>query len=119
MSTFPALKTGAIMQYPATATIRFFNQSLRFVDGAEQYYRDYRAPLHEWAIRLDLLDEVELKSLEQFFTDQQGQFGTFVFTDPKDNVTYPDCSLMIDDLAFSMDGERRGKTTVIVRENRN
>jgi hypothetical protein len=118
MATFPILKTGAIMQYPATATIRFFNRSLRFVDGAEQYYRDYRTPLHEWVIRLDLLDESELKGLEQFFTDQQGQFGSFTFTDPKDNVTYSDCSLVIDDLAFSMNGEKRGKTTVIVRENR-
>ena len=44
--------------------------------------------------------------------------GSFEFTDPKDNVHYPDCSLVIDDLAFSMDGERRGRTTVLIRENR-
>jgi hypothetical protein len=118
MADFPTLKTGAVMQYPATATVRFFNHSLRFVDGAEQYYRNYKTPLREWVIRLDLLDEAELKSIEQFFTDQQGRFGSFSFTDPKDNATYPDCSLMIDDLAISLNGERRGKTTVIIRENR-
>jgi hypothetical protein len=88
------------------------------VDGGEQFYRNYKAPLHEWIIRLDLLDEAEIKTLEQFFLDQQGQFESFSFTDPKDNVTYPDCSLVIDDLAISVQGERRGKTTVIVRENR-
>jgi hypothetical protein len=33
-------------------------------------------------------------------------------------VTYPDCSLMIGDLAYSLNGERRGKTIVMVRENR-
>jgi len=119
MAQFPALKSGAIMQYPATATIRFFNRSLRFVDGGEQYYRDYKAPIHEWIIRLNLLDEAEVKSLENLFIDQQGQFGSFEFTDPKDNVIYPDCSLVIDDLSFSMDGERRGRTTVLIRENRN
>jgi hypothetical protein len=118
MATFPTLKTGAVAQYPSTATIRFFNQSLRFVDGAEQYYRGYRAPLHEWVIRLKLLDESELQAIEQFFVEQQGQFGSFEFTDPKSNVTYPDCSFVIDDLALSLDGERRGKTTVLVRENR-
>jgi phage-related protein len=118
MATFPTLKTGAIMQYPATATIRYSNQLIQFVDGAEQRYRDYLAPLHEWVIRLDLLDEAEMKSLEEFFTEQQGQFGSFVFIDPKDNVTYPDCSLVIDDLNVALNGERRGKTAVIVRENR-
>ena len=118
MADFPALKTGAVMQYPATAKVRFFNHSLRFVDGGEQYYRNYKSPLHEWVIRLDLLDEGEVKALEQFFLDQQGQFENFSFTDPKDDVTYPDCSLMIDDLAISLNGERRGKTMVIIRENR-
>jgi len=118
MANFPTLKTGAILQYPATATVRFFNRSLRFVDGADQFYRDYRTPLHEWVIRLELLDEAELKSLEQFFTDQQGQFGSFSFTDPKNGATYSNCSLFIDDLVLSFDGERRGRTTVIIRENR-
>jgi hypothetical protein len=118
MAQFPVLKSGAVMQYPAKASIRFFNHSLRFVDGGEQYYRDYRGPLREWVIRLDLLDEAEMKAIEQFFLEQQGAFGSFSFTDPKDNVTYPDCSLMIDDLAYSMNGERRGKTVVMVRENR-
>src|SRR5258706_11512887 len=96
MAAFPTLKTGAILQYPATATVRFFNRSLRFVDGADQFYRDYRTPLHEWVIRLELLDEAELKSLEQFFTDQQGKFGSFSFTDPKNGATYSNCSLVID-----------------------
>ena len=118
MPTFPMLKTGAILQYPATATVRFYNHSLRFVDGAEQFYRNYKAPLHEWVVRLDLLDEAELKGLERFFLDQQGQFGSFEFVDPKDNTSYPDCSLLIDDLDFSVNGERRGKTNMVVRENR-
>ena len=118
MANFPVLKTGAVMQYPATARIRYSNQLIRFVDGLEQRYRDYPTPLHEWVIRLDLLDEAEVKAIEQFFTDQQGRFGSFVFVDPKDNVTYPDCSLMIDDLNFSLNGEKGGKTSVVVRENR-
>src|SRR5262245_21769508 len=101
MADFPTLKTGAILQYPATATVRFFNRSLRFVDGADQFYRESRAPRREWVIRLELLDEAEMKALEQFFTDQQGQFASFSFTDPKDGVTYSNCSLVIDDLVMS------------------
>ena len=41
MATFPTLKTGAVMQYPAKATIRYSNRFIKFVDGGEQRYRDY------------------------------------------------------------------------------
>ena len=118
MATFPTLKTGAVMQYPATAKTRYSSQLLQFVDGSEQRYRNYRAPLHVWVIRLDLLDEEEMKAFEDFFVEQQGQFGSFIFVDPKDNTTYPDCSLMIDDFDFTLNGERRGRTSMSVRENR-
>ena len=118
MANFPILKTGAVMQYPAKARIRYSNRLIRFVDGAEQRYRDYRAPLHEWLIRLDMLDEAEMKAFEIFFVEQEGQFGSFLFIDPKDNVHYPDCSLMVDDFDFTLDGERRGKTSMVVKENR-
>jgi hypothetical protein len=118
MATFPTLKTGAVMQYPAKATLRFSTQLLQFIDGTEQRFREYPAPLHEWVIALDLLDEEETNTLDQFFLSQQGQFGSFVFVDPKDNTTYPDCSLMIDDFVFTLNGERRAKTSVMVRENR-
>jgi hypothetical protein len=119
MATFPTLKTGAVMQYPAKASIRYSNRLIQFVDGVEQRYRDYPAPLHQWLIRLDLLDEAEMKAFELFFVEQEGQFGSFAFVDPKDQVQYPDCSLMIDDFDFTLDGERRGKTSMVVKENRN
>jgi hypothetical protein len=118
MADFPILKTGSVMQYPASSSIRYSNQLLQFVDGGEQCYRDFPAPLREWVIRLDLLDEAELAGLEKFFLDQEGQFGSFEFIDPKDSTVYPDCSLMIDDLNFTVDGERRGRTTLVLRENR-
>ena len=118
MANFPALKTGVVAQYPSDRTRHFSTQVLRFLDGTEQRFHGYRAPLRRWTIRLDLLDEAELKGLESFFLDQQGQFGSFEFVDPKDNASYPDCSLLIDDLDFSVNGERRGKTTMVVRENR-
>ena len=57
MPTFPQLKTSAVAQYPATRACQFQNQALRFVDGAEQRYRDSAGPIHRWEIRLDALDE--------------------------------------------------------------
>lgn len=118
MATFPQLKTGAVMQYPAVKSVKYSNDVLRFLDGTEQRYRDCGSPLHQWQIRLDLLDETELSALEQFFVEEQGAFGSFAFTDPWDGTEYPDCSMDQDALELSLAGEMRGATTVVVRENR-
>jgi len=118
MAAFPTLKTGAVMQYPATRAARSRNQVLRYVDGAEQRYREYAAPLKEWIIRLDLLDESEVAALEEFFQSEKGQYGSFTFTDQADGAQYPNCSLEEDEFAFELRGEMRSRTTLTVRENR-
>ena len=118
MPTFPKLKTNAVAQYPATRSLRFRNQSLRFVDGVEQRYRDSAGPLHRWEIRLDALDEGEMAALEQFFAVNQGCFETFAFTDPWDGTEYANCSLASDELDLTAMAEMRGRTSLTVIENR-
>ena len=124
MASFPRLKTEAVMQYPAARSLAFATEVVRFVDGSEQRYRDFGAPLRRWTIRLDLLDEAELTALEEFYTAQQGAFGNFSFTDPWDGRVMYSLSKA---LGFSLDtpweklaeaGERRGQTALVVRENR-
>ena len=118
MANFPLLNSGAVAQYPAQKSVQFSNYVTWFVDGAEQRYRECSAPLSRWIIRLDLLDEAELHTLEQFFLDRQGAFGSFTFTDPWDSTTHTNCSLEdhIFDLRLSEEG--RGETNLVVRENR-
>ena len=118
MASFPALKTSAVAQYPASRAVAFRNQTVRFVDGTEQRYRDSAGALRRWVIRLDLLDESEAAAMDAFLVANQGRFGTFSFTDPWDGKAYPACSLASDDLAVTVDGEMRRKTTVTVLENR-
>jgi Conserved hypothetical protein 2217 (DUF2460) len=118
MTVFPKLKTGAVAQYPATRTLKFQNQALRFVDGSEQRYRDYGGALHRWEIPLDALDESEMAAIEAFFEENQGRFGDFAFTDPWDGNVYASCSLTSDDLALTSLGDMRGKTSLVVMENR-
>jgi hypothetical protein len=115
---FPTLKTGAIMQYPATKTLLFNTDAIRFLDGTEQRFRDNPSVLHQWIVQLDLLDEAELAALDQFFLSNQGRFGSFSFTDPWDGTVYANCSLAGDTFSFQLRGEMRGKTTVTVCENR-
>ena len=118
MASFPTLKTSAVMQYPATKVIAFQNQVLQFVDGTEQRYRDCTGPLHRWTIRLSELDETEMTELEHFLDSNQGSFGQFAFTDPWDNQTYSNCSFASDAMNLTSVDEKRGNTSVVVKENR-
>ena len=117
MATFPTLKTGAVLQYPAPKRLQFRNQLIQFLDGTEQRYREYSTSLRQWVVRLDLLDESELSEIEDFFVAMKGQFGSFTFIDPRDNVSYPDCSLT-DELEVELRGELRGRASLVIRENR-
>jgi hypothetical protein len=118
MANFPALKTGAVAQYGSDRSRTFSTQVLRFVDGSEQRFPGYGTPLFEWVIRLDLLDESELENLELFFEDEGGRAGTFSFTDPWNGTVYASCSFASDDLALQFQEIARGKTQVVVKENR-
>jgi hypothetical protein len=118
MSDFPILKTGAVLQYPATRAIQHSTCVLRFLDGSEQRFREYPSAIRKWAVRLDLLDECEMGRLEDFFQTQQGRLGSFSFTDPWDGTVYPSCSLEDDSIALEFEGLMRGRTTLTVRENR-
>jgi hypothetical protein len=118
MATFPTLKTGAVAQYPASKSLRFQNQTVRFLDGAEQRYRDAAGPLHQWVIRLTELDESEMAAFEQFFEDNQGRLGNFAFTDPWDGTQYANCSLQSDDITLGSAAEMRTKTSLTIIENR-
>jgi hypothetical protein len=106
------------MQYPGKRTLFFNTDTIRFLDGTEQRFRDNPSVLHKWIIQLDLLDESELDTLDQFFLSNQGRFGSFSFTDPWDGTVYPNCSLAADTFGFQLRAEMRGKTTLTVCENR-
>lgn len=118
MTSFPALKTGAVAQYPTDRQRNFSTQVFRFLDGSEQRFPGYGAPLRRWTIRLDLLDESELTNLEQFFESEGGRAGNFSFTDPFDGTVYANCSFDADQLALNFTGPQQGQTTVVIRENR-
>ena len=118
MATFPTLKTGAVAQYPASKSIHFRNQIIRFVDGTEQRYRDSAGQLYQWDIRLGNLEESEMAAIGQFFVDNQGKFGSFAFTDPWDGQSYPNCSVSSDDLSQTSTAELRSMTTLRIIQHR-
>jgi hypothetical protein len=118
MATFPTLKTGAFAQYPASRSLEYRNQVLRFVDGSEQRYRDSAGPLRRWIIRLNQLDPTEISLIEAFFLTNQGAFASFAFVDPWDGKSYPDCRIASDILAQIAQDEFRNATSITIMENR-
>lgn len=117
-ATFPTLKTGAVTQYPSTKKTQYSSFVVRFLDGSDQRYREYSAPLRRWTIQLDMLDEAELNALDHFFTTQQGRFETFSFVDPWTQSTVPSCTVEQDSLDYELSGEMRGSSSLVVVENR-
>jgi hypothetical protein len=115
---FPTLKTGAVIQYPATKNTQYSSFVVRFLDGSDQRFRQYTPALQRWSIKLDLLDEAELSALEHFFEDQDGRFGSFSFVDPWTQTTYANCSLEQDTLSYGLSGVTQGSVSVTVVENR-
>ena len=118
MANFPALKTGAVAQYGSDRGRKFSTKVLRFLDGSEQRFPEYGAPLMQWTIRLDLLDEAELWNLEQFFENEGGRAGSFSFTDPWDGTVHTNCSFDSDEITLEYQDAARGKTQMVVKENR-
>jgi hypothetical protein len=118
MANFPALKTGAVAQYPSDRQQNFSTQVYRFLDRSEQRFPSYGSTLRRWVIRLDLLDESELTALQVFFVSEGGRAGVFSFTDPFDSTVYENCSFDSDQLTLSFAGLADGKASVVVKENR-
>jgi hypothetical protein len=117
VANFPALKTGAYAQYPSDRARRFATSVYRFLDGSEQRFAHHAGPLRRWTIRLQLLDESELATLEQFFVSQNGRAGTFSFTDPFDGTVRPSCSFASDTAVFEYADVGRGAAIAVIREN--
>jgi phage-related protein len=118
MNTFPALKTGAIIQMPSSRAIQFSTDVVKFVDGGEQRFRSFAQPYHRWVVRFAVLDEAELQNIRAFVQQMDGAAGLFSFTDPWDGTVYAKCSLEGDATVDSLRGPMQNGTTLIIRENK-
>ncbi len=106
MPVFPKLKSGAIAQYPSNRELRLGSQALRFLDNAEQRYRDSAAGRRRWVIELAMLTASEAAALREFFIAMRGSAGRFDFTDPWTGLVVPDCRFGEDELILSARSER-------------
>jgi hypothetical protein len=118
MSTFPVLKTGAVIQVPTSRTMQFATDVVQFMDGTEQRYCEYALPYHSWIVKFNALDDGELQNIRAFVQQMNGAAGLFSFTDPWDETVYPTCSLQGDTVTDSLTGPFQTGTSLSIRENR-
>ena len=117
MADFPVLRTGAVAQYPSDHVIERASTTVRFVDGAEQRWRETGNGGLRWVLRFRALDESEAATLASFFEAQGGRAGHFSFADPRTGELHDDCSFDQDTLSLEFrDAGAAG--TVAIRENR-
>jgi len=115
---FPALKSGAITQYPSAVHLKHATEVLRYVDGSEQRWREQGATARSWQIHLGMIGEQEIAAVEEFFAARQGGFGQFAFTDPWDGVTHQNCSFDEDTLRADFFGDDWASSTLLIRTNK-
>lgn len=116
MPQFPTLKTGVTAQFPTERVLEYSTQIERFIDGAEQRFRDAAARQRRWVIELSQLDETELADLRVFFDELQGMANTFDFVDPWTGGAPTTCRLAADSLETRSFGEFDSRTRLIVVE---
>ena len=114
MATFPALKTGAVAQYPFSHSVRYSTHAVRFMDGSLQKFRLIGNGLRRWVVKLDLLDETELGAVIAF-VEQQGA-APFPFTDPFSGQTVTTCIISEEQFKAGMKQEMSGQATLTIEE---
>ena len=91
MTTFPAITSAAVTQYPAAIEYSQGVAVIQFLDGTDQRYLLQSNMLRMWRINLTLLNEAEVQQVEEFFTNQQGIYSAFTFPDPFTGVNVNNC----------------------------
>lgn len=118
MATFPTLTTGAVVQYPLGGIFQSGTEVIRFLDGLDQRCLTMSGSLRKWTIKLNQLNDQEIATLEQFFINVEGNYGTFSFTDPDSGVIFPTCRFQTSSLVTTYQGPGEGATEMMVVEVR-
>lgn len=115
-ATFPLLSSGAVAQYPMAVVTGQNVQAIRFLDGSDQRYLQQGRQFRSWQIKLNLLNEAEIASLEAFFVAQQGDYLAFSFPDPFSGAMVPNCRLGAPGMESTYVGVDTGEASLWVIE---
>lgn len=123
-SAFPTLSSGCVAQFPFEQTSSFLTSVVDQPTGPRYVYAWYGAGhsglptgyLRAWKLEYPLLSDADMLTLQTFFTNQQGRYVSFDFTDPLDNTTYHHVRFDQDDLEIQYLAPNNNSTTLLLRQ---
>jgi hypothetical protein len=117
MSTFPRLKSGAVLQYPTERRLKHPVRILPFVDGGEQRYPLFNKPRRRWVVSMDLLDDQEAGRVDEFVRSQAALGEVFQFEDPWDGTLHEKCRLKGAGVDLQCTGPDRSRVRIEIEED--
>jgi hypothetical protein len=116
MNTFPKLASNAVTQYPAVLQSSHAVQVLEFLDSSDQRFLLQPKSLRLWRVNLNQLNDAEILAIENFFSNQQGEYSTFIFADPFSGTDVVNCRFATPDLISTYSDVNNTSTSCWVME---
>ena len=116
MPAFPKLKTGVVAQYPLNRERSFDSERIRFVDMGEQAYSERASALRRWRLEYSQLDDTEVATICEFFSEMRGALDRFDFEDPETLETVANCRFDQEELEVERNAEHDGRLSVTIAE---
>ena len=123
---FPSLASGAPMQRPFTRGHRYptmlndcpNGQRFAFAFFSNPLLTDVFPfnPLRVWNLQYPNLSDTDVNTLESFFNNQFGSYGTFSFFDPDTSIQYDNCRFMNDTLEVTHTGPEENSVLLQIGE---
>lgn len=107
-TSYPTFAGGITTQLPFVQSTRYLTAKNNLECGVQHAYAFYGAGLtgyptrglYGWTLNYSVFTDAELTTLEAFYALQNGRYGTFGFTDPKDAAVYTKVRFDNDSLEF-------------------
>ena len=118
MSTFPTLKTGAVMQYPAQRGVAVLDNGFAIRGRVRTAFPQLPGAASPVGGPAELAGSKRTAGIPGILPRHSWtEPENFAFTDPWDGTNYPSCSLASDSITAVLAGEWNGETSLTVMEN--
>lgn len=112
MPIFPIAVTGSPAEYPLSASKRFHNTSIRFLDGAQQCFRERSQPSLLWQLKYQRQSASELAMWLPFLEGAIAAFPDFLFVDPLTGLAYANSRVVGQEVAIEQVGVDRTRLEI-------
>lgn len=115
-ATFPLLSTGARVQLPNKATLKYSTIRNDLDCGKRWAYYSWVNPLRVLPLEYGNITDAEVQSFVGHYLAMGGQVNPFSFTDPDSGVVYAACRYSADPITITRASKNNNRLTVRIEE---